>query len=130
MLIGGRATLESYGVDPDGPRTTWAQAVPAAHRALLARLVLWHRAGSYLFVHAGLRPGVPFAAQTRQDMLSIRHAFLYARSDFGAIVVHGHTIRPEPELCANRIGLDTGAARGGPLTCAVLEADRIGFLHT
>ena len=48
-----------------------------------------------------------------------------------AVVVHGHT--PEesvPVLRANRIGLDTGAVLGGPLTCAVLEADRVGFLQS
>jgi serine/threonine protein phosphatase 1 len=43
--------------------------------------------------------------------------------------VHGHTPEPEPTLRRHRIGIDTGAVLGGALTCAVLEADRVGFLQ-
>ena len=35
-----------------------------------------------------------------------------------------------PEVLEHRIGIDTGAVFGGPLTCAVLDEDRIGFLFT
>jgi len=79
-------------------------------------------------VHAGVRPGIPLDQQTRHDLLWIREPFLSSRQDHGAVVVHGHTPRPEPAVRANRIGIDTGAVMGGMLTCAVLEADRLGFL--
>ena len=83
-----------------------------------------------IFVHAGLRPGVPFAEQSLEDRLCIRRPFLDSAADFGAIVVHGHTPTRarEPERHANRVNLDTGAVYGGPLTCGVFEGDRLYFL--
>ncbi len=87
-----------------------------------------HREGGYLFVHAGIRPGIPLVDQTREDVLTIRQPFLSTEQDFGVIVVHGHASEPSVSISANRIGLDTGAGMGGKLTCAVLEDDLIGLL--
>jgi serine/threonine protein phosphatase 1 len=129
MINGGGAALRSWGGDPEAPRCTWPRAVPAEHVAFLRNLALSHREGGYLFVHAGVRPGVPLDKQSRQDLLSIRQAFLYSEADFGLVVVHGHTPKADPVVRANRIGIDTGAVYGGRLTCAVLEADRVAFLY-
>jgi serine/threonine protein phosphatase 1 len=129
LWCGGRATLASYGVAPEAGHLAWAAAVPAAHRALLQDgLALAHRAGPYLFVHAGIRPGLPLAAQAVEDLLGIRGPFLHSEDIHEAVVVHGHTARLEPELRHNRVNLDTGACIGGPLTCGVFEGDRLGFL--
>jgi serine/threonine protein phosphatase 1 len=87
-----------------------------------------HREGDYLFVHAGIRPGVPLTAQTLDDVVSIRQPFLWTEQPFGVIVVHGHSSNPSPVRTDNRIGLDTGAGMGGKLTCAVLEEDLVGLL--
>lgn len=126
---GGEAALASWGIDPASSPVGWAKAVPAAHRAFLEGLAMHHRLGGYLFVHAGLKPGLPLDRQSPDDMLRIRRAFLDSGADFGAVVVHGHTpVRHGPEVRRNRINLDTGAVFGRELTCAVLEADRIGFL--
>lgn len=130
MISGGREALASWGGDPDAPRPSWPACVPAAHMDFLRGLALSHQVGGYLFVHAGIRPGVAIGQQTAQDMLTIRNSFLYSESAFGAVVVHGHTPRGAPELRRNRIGIDTGAVFGGKLTCAVLEADRVGFIQT
>jgi serine/threonine protein phosphatase 1 len=46
------------------------------------------------------------------------------------VVVHGHTIRPEVEIRANRIGIDTGAYRTGVLTALAIERDRTWLLDT
>jgi serine/threonine protein phosphatase 1 len=128
MISGGREALASWGGDPDAPRHTWPAAVPAEHLAFLRGLALSHRLGGYLFVHAGIRPGIAIEEQAAQDMLTIRNSFLYSEQRFGAVVVHGHTPRIAPEVRFNRIGIDTGAVFGGKLTCAVLEAATIGFL--
>ena len=96
--------------------------------AFLKNLALTHREGTYLFVHAGIRPGIAVAEQSRQDLISIRQAFLYSEADFGVAVVHGHTPKQDPVIRHNRIGIDTGAVYGGRLTCAILEADRVAFL--
>ena len=63
-------------------------------------------------------------------MLWIREPFLTSDADLGCVVVHGHTPHDAPVIRANRIGVDTGAVLGGALTCAVLEADTVGFLAT
>lgn len=129
MISGGREALASWGGDPDAPRNTWPAHVPPADMAFLRALALRHQVGGYLFVHAGIRPGVAVADQAEQDLLTIRNSFLYSEQDFGVAVVHGHTPRMAPEIRHNRIGIDTGAVFGGKLTCAVLEADKVAFLQ-
>lgn len=130
MISGGREALASWGGDPDAPRNTWPGFVPPEHMAFLRGLALSHQVGGYLFVHAGVRPGVAVAEQTAQDLLTIRNSFLYSEADFGVVVVHGHTPRHAPEVKPNRIAIDTGAVFGGKLTCAVLEEGVVGFLQT
>src|SRR5690606_10436705 len=66
--LGGAQTLASYGVAVHRRplaevRAEAAAAVPEAHRHFLGERPLWHEAGPLLFVHAGIRPGVPLAAQ-------------------------------------------------------------------
>ena len=128
LFAGGKPALESYGVDPESPRESWRESVPEAHIAFLQDLPLRHQEGGYLFVHAGIRPGVPLEHQTREDMLRIRQPFLYTERDLGAVVVHGHTPVKEPVVRHNRIAIDTGAVFGGLMTCVVLESETIGFL--
>jgi serine/threonine protein phosphatase 1 len=128
LFAGGRAALQSYGIDPDGPRDVWASVIPRAHQDFLRALVLMHLEGGYAFIHAGVRPGIPLAEQARDDLLRSRQPFLYSEADFGAVVVHGHTPVKAPVVRHNRIAIDTGAVFGGPMTAAVLEADTLGFL--
>ena len=128
LWAGGKAALESWSLDPGLPREQWEAALPAAHVAFLRGLKRMHREGDYLFVHAGIRPGVALAAQTLDDLVSIRQPFLWTEQPLGVIVVHGHSSNPSVVRTDNRIGLDTGAGMGGKLTCAVLEEDLIGLL--
>jgi serine/threonine protein phosphatase 1 len=130
MMNGGANSLHSWGIPLGTEPATWAARLPPAHLAFLRGLTLHHALGGYLFVHAGVRPGVPLARQSRHDQIWIREPFLSSAADFGSVVVHGHTPRVQPEIRRNRIGIDTGAVMGGVLTCAVLEADRVAFLQT
>jgi serine/threonine protein phosphatase 1 len=127
---GGDATLESYGIDAEGQLhpATWRAAVPDLHVEWIQRLELMHREGNYLFVHAGIRPGVALRAQTPEDLMWIREPFLSNRDPRDVVVVHGHTPRPAPDVFENRIGIDTGAAMNGRLTCMVLEGEEMRFL--
>ncbi len=127
---GGDATLESYRItigDQLRP-AEWRATVPSLHVDWMQRLDLMHREGNYLFVHAGIRPGVPIRAQKSDDVMWIREPFLSDRGAREVVVVHGHTPRPQPEVFENRIGIDTGAAMGGRLTCLVLEGEGMRFL--
>jgi serine/threonine protein phosphatase 1 len=128
LWAGGKAALESWSLDPDLPRDQWEAALPPAHVAFLRGLKRTHREGDYLFVHAGIRPGVALTEQTLDDLVSIRQPFLWTEQPLGVIVVHGHSSGPSVVRTDNRIGLDTGAGMGGKLTCAVLEEDVIGLL--
>lgn len=135
---GGVETLMSYGVElPAGGadparaetiRDELSARLPAEHRAFLEALSLVHREGDYLFVHAGIRPGVSVADQDPHDLMWIRGDFLNDPRDHGLVVVHGHTVEPEPQVRANRIGIDTGAYATGRLTALVLEGSAREFL--
>ena len=75
-----------------------------------------------------MRPGIPLAKQREEDLLWIREDFLFCESDFGKIVVHGHTPVLEPDIRPNRINIDTGAYATGQLTCLMLEDDERQFI--
>lgn len=137
---GAPQTMESYGVRPPTPfgdpaeiaraQHELAEKIPSAHRAFFDRLALCHAEGDYFFAHAGVRPGVPLANQNSCDLMWIRDDFLLSGTDFGKVVVHGHTIDPEPQLRPNRIGIDTGAYWSGRLTALVLDGTGRTFLQT
>jgi serine/threonine protein phosphatase 1 len=126
----GGDTLESWGLSWRGGPRAWREAIPPRHLGFLRGLGLIYRAGGYAFVHAGLRPGVPLEQQQREDMLWIRESFLSWPGRLPAVVVHGHTPEDAPQVKPHRIGIDTGAVLGGPLTCAVLEMDGVAFIRT
>lgn len=130
---GGTATLESWGADPAAAVTTWRDAM-APELPFLAALPCFHALDGYLFVHAGVRPGLELDRQTEDDMLWIREPFLNWRGvllpdSMDVAVVHGHTPSREPEIGGPRIGIDTGAVMGGRLTCAVLENRTVRFIQ-
>lgn len=128
LWAGGRQALASWGLGPDLPREEWEASLPPAHVAWLRGLALSYREGDYLFVHAGIRPGVAFSDQSRDDLVTMRQPFISNEQDHGSIVVHGHSSSPSVQIAVNRIGLDTGAGIGGKLSCAVLEDDLLALL--
>nr|WP_281494146.1 metallophosphoesterase family protein [Jannaschia sp. S6380] len=138
--LGGGRTLAAYGVrvpgdevlsrlgqepghDADLARLLDAarDRVPAAHRAFLEGTRMFHEAGDQVFVHAGLRPGVPLDEQVEDDLLWIREPFLFDPRDHGPLVVHGHTAVDAPEHRDNRLNLDSGAGFGRPVTAALID---------
>ncbi len=129
LANGGAETLASWGLSRRSRPRDWIRAIPPEQLAFLRGLPLRHVAGGYLFVHAGLRPGVPLERQSPHDMLWIREPFLSWQGESPFVVVHGHTPEHDVVVRPNRIGIDTGAIMGGVLTCVVLEADRMGFLR-
>jgi len=125
--LGGLATLQSYGIDAseaDAPADLHAAAiarVPAAHAVYLRNLPLSLERGEALFVHAGIRPGIPLDQQSATDLMWIRDSFHVDRRDHGPLILHGHTPVDRVSHYGNRVNLDTGAAYGGPLTAVVIE---------
>ena len=131
--MGGGATLRSYGIDAAQPvarvHGALCRRLPGAHRAFLEGLALCHEEGDYLFVHAGIRPGVPLGRQTAEDMMWIRDEFLDWQGALPRTVVHGHSIHPCPEVCRHRIGIDTGAWHFGVLTALALAGAEHRFIQ-
>lgn len=138
LANGGGATLASYGVDPGGGwperhrhvvlRDALERCLPPHHRRFLDTLATSRRAGDYLFVHAGIRPGVAMDDQDPQDLIWIRGPFLRATEPHGCLVVHGHSITPEADVRSNRVGIDTGAYYTGRLTALAVTGDRARLL--
>lgn len=137
LRFGGAECLASYGVDAAALRRlpparaidTVRSAIPGRHVEFLRGFDDSFRAGNYLFVHAGIRPGVPLEEQSRTDLRWIREPFLKDGSDHGFTVIHGHTIREQVEERTNRIGIDTGAYRTGVLTAVGLEGSERWYLQ-
>ena len=136
---GGLETLLSYGLQPSiNPdrheqirlAIELADILPREHLDFLESLELSFSCGDFLFVHAGVRPGVPIHEQTEDDLLWIRDDFLTWEQPFERFVVHGHTPVSEPDLRPNRINIDTGAYATGRLTCVVIENTAVTQLTT
>lgn len=133
--LGGTATLASYGI-VRGPLESKAAlarravaAVPDSHLDFLERLPLYKQTDELLFVHAGVRPGIPLEDQSEDDLIWIREEFLEDTRDHGRLVVHGHTPIEAATHFGNRVALDTGAAFGGPLSVAVFEGRDVFLLQ-
>lgn len=129
VRIGGRETILSYGVSPeaydrsdyDGLAALLAEHVPAAHVEFLRSLKDTVTLGDYLFVHAGIRPGVAREDQKISDLRWIRRTFLDFEGHNGFVVIHGHTPSSAVEYRHNRVGIDTGAWETGRLTALGLQ---------
>ncbi len=110
LANGGQQTLESY-------EARAMTDIPPNHQTFLRQLTTCYSCGEFLFVHAGLRPGVAPEDQREEDLLWIRTEFLDSDYDWGKTIVFGHTPQLRPLLAPRRIGLDTGAVYGRKLTC-------------
>ncbi|MBI4633430.1 MAG: serine/threonine protein phosphatase [Deltaproteobacteria bacterium] len=120
LMNGGESTIISYG--RAGLKDGRKMNVPESHLEFFDSLRTSYETDRYIFVHAGLKPGIPWEMQTPEDMLWIRHEFIGSTADFGKTVVFGHTSLDEPLVGKNKIGIDTGAVYGGKLTCVELPS--------
>ncbi|MDX2233261.1 MAG: metallophosphoesterase [Hyphomonadaceae bacterium] len=137
---GGAETLFSYGVRAPANRHSLRDltrasealraAMPADHLDFFRRLRLHVRFGDYLFVHAGLKPGVALDQQRERDLISIRGPFLRSRERWPFVVVHGHSPAERFYRDARRIGIDTGAYATGRLSAVCLEGDAVRLFST
>ncbi|MDO9245508.1 MAG: metallophosphoesterase family protein [Phenylobacterium sp.] len=139
LEFGGLATLAAYGVEAPRPdagivdlfraRDDLLARLPASHLRLLDSLELMVVVGDYAFVHAGIRPGKPLAAQETRDLLGIREAFTDAPGPYEKIIVHGHSWRGDTaEVLGHRVGLDTGAYATGVLSAVRLDGPEVAIL--
>ena len=131
LYFGGDSCVRSYGgnaaelrsLPEDQALRRLRELVPAAHWHFIADMADTFRFGDYLFVHAGIRPGIKIGDQTPRDLRWIREEFLSDSRDHGMVVVHGHTISETVEQRPNRIGVDTGAYHSGVLSALGVDAE-------
>ena len=122
---GGINTLHSYEIILSDDTEERKRKIPAEHRKFFKSLLPYYETEDYIFVHAGMKPGLSLQEQTMHDLLWIRHEFIDAEYDFGKTVVFGHTPLNNPLINKNMIGIDTGAVYGGKLTCVELPKIKI-----
>jgi len=137
---GIEATLASYGLSAaqiaglTAPGRAAAKQqllqafIPDEHIAFLRNLPVMLTVPGYIFVHAGLRPGIETGRQQDRDLMWIRREFLDTDHDFGAMVIHGHTPVEAPELTPHRAGIDTACYASGVLTALRIDDDGVRVL--
>lgn len=117
LYNGGGATIRSYSQEGEFK-------LPQEHLDFFTSLRLYYETERYIFVHAGLRGGIPLQEQDPHDLIWIRDEFILSPHDFGKVVIFGHTPLQRVFIAPNKIGIDTGAVYGGTLTCLELPAQR------
>ncbi|MEO7383833.1 MAG: metallophosphoesterase family protein [Novosphingobium sp.] len=138
LKYGGRETILSYPIDPalysaaelEDLQALMAEVVPEEDLAFLRGFEDTIIKGDYLFVHAGISPGVAVSDQRTSHLRWIREPFLSHSGKHSHVVVHGHTITAEAEVLSNRIGIDTGAYDSGKLTALGLEGSDRWLIET
>lgn len=136
--VGGRETMLSYGMDAgfydeadsETLATLIGQTIPVSHVDFLRTFRNVYTLGDYIFVHAGIRPGVPIDEQDPADLRWIRRAFLEDTREHGGLVIHGHSITESVDEHPNRIGIDTGAYASGRLTAVGIEGSDRWYLSS
>lgn len=131
LKFGGAQCLASYGckatefsaIPERQALAKLKDVIPAEHQQFIAGFSDTLSLGDYLFVHAGIRPGVDLSLQKQKDLRWIRSPFIECEEDHGRVVIHGHTITDTMDERHNRIGIDTGAYRTGVLTAICLEGE-------
>ena len=128
---GGKETLASYDVALSNPQLVAGELVkrqidervPTAHREFMAGLPICLSLPGWLFVHAGVRPDLPLAMQSDEDLIWIRAPFLKAPLTGGFRVVHGHTPGKDIVATPYRIDVDTQCYHTGRLSAVRVTPD-------
>ena len=136
LEFGGISTLESYGIDAghilkhgggmQALSQTMQEAIPVQHLDFLRQMPVCLSIGDFLFVHAGIAPGIEIENQSDMDMMWIREPFLQRGPELPITVIHGHTASPHPIIANGRICLDTGAYATGKLSALRLVNGKVG----
>lgn len=126
LYNGGLNTLEAYW--GDDWKTRSELFLPPDHALFYQELKPYYETPDYIFVHAGLKPGLPLEEQVDDDLFWIRGEFIAAAEDFGRRVVFGHTPFKQPLVLPNKIGIDTGLVYGNYLTCLKLPQEDFYFV--
>ena len=111
---GGDKTAECYGS---------FNAIFDIHGDFFKSLQPYYLTKDYLFIHAGLRKGIPLEEQDLTDMVYIRSEFYNKPHDLPQKIIFGHTEFDSPQIWNDKICIDTGCGKykDAPLTAIIIE---------
>ena len=116
---GGRKTINSYNdLNKFEEDIRWLNKLPCIKKI----------ENKYIFVHAGIKPGIGPRKQSKRNLLWIRDDFFsydWSKREFPETIVVGHTPFPEVRKLPGIITVDTGAGKGGVLSLLDLTNDNI-----
>ena len=122
LQFGGRMTLEGYESDSEIP---CLKDIPSEDWSFIEEHCLrFHETDKYIFVHAGLHPGLPLSRQYDQVLFWDRTS-VHAPHCSGKTMVCGHTPQEggHPVNHGHAICIDTGVyLKGGWLTCLDVDS--------
>jgi len=115
LEYGGAETLASYGLEYS---PSWHEVIPAAHWDFIEGAQAYYQENDFLFVHAGVQPGVSMEKQTPQSLFwdKMIDPQPYAQN---VKVICGHTAQKNGQVAnfGHTICIDTCAYGGQWLTC-------------
>lgn len=111
---GGDATARSYGSYENIFKT---------HGDFFNSLKHYYLTDKYLFIHAGIRIGIPLKKQNLVDMVYIRSEFYNNKHNLPQKIIFGHTEFDKPMIWDDKICIDTGCGKfkNSPLTAFISE---------
>ena len=120
---GGDATAKSYGS---------FENIFKIHGDFFNSLQPYYLTDKYLFIHAGIRIGIPLEKQDLVDMVYIRGEFFNHKHDLPQKIIFGHTEFDEPKIWEDKICIDTGCGKykNHPLTAFISENGKEYFLQS
>lgn len=120
---GGDKTVESYG---------GYENIFKVHGEFFKSLKYYYLTDKYLFIHAGIRPGIPLEHQNPVDMVYIRSEFFDNKHDLKQKIIFGHTEFEQPRIWQDKICIDTGCGKfkDSPLTAIVIENGTESFVNS
>jgi serine/threonine protein phosphatase 1 len=132
-MMGGTSVLKELAIDPGGD---WIEplrvGLGAERLSWIAALPYIHRIGDLVFVHAGLKPGLPLARQPRRDCLWIWQEWLAADGPFdqGVGVIHGHIPVDRVDLDhPHKLDIDSRVYASGCLSAIVVHGRSMRLLQ-
>ena len=120
---GGDATAKSYGGFDN---------IMKIHGDFFRSLKYYYISGNYLFIHAGVRIGVPLEEQHPEDMVYIRSEFYRKKHNLPYKIIFGHTEFDTPQVQDDKICIDTGCGKykDAHLTAIVIENGEEHFVSS
>jgi len=124
---GGDMTVLSYTGKKSSTGKVLAEMLPHNHREFMTKLKWKHEDDNYIYVHAGIRAGIPLNMQDAMDLIWIRGEFHETPTGLEKKIIFGHCPFIKPFVRNDKIGIDTGAVYGRCLTAIELPSERFIF---